>query len=529
MSEKSEETSNNSMDKSNNSIKKPKTSNKSEKSNKSDKPKIGVFVCHCGKNIAGTIDIEKLQSELGTDDPELVVKDHLFLCSEDGQNLIKDNIKEENLDRVVVASCSPVHHGTIFTRCIEEAGLNPYMWDMANIREQCSWVHHDVELATNKAYAIIKGAINRVKLHEPIGSIKVPMVQDVMVIGAGITGIHTAIELGDKDFKVALIEKAPNIGGNMVKLDRTFPTDDCSMCTISPILNEISSHENVDIHTTSEVIDFRGRPGEFYITVRKRPKYIDEKKCTGCGDCTDPCPVPLLSEFDHELSERKAVFIPHQGAVPNKYSITKLGEPPCRDACPAHINVQGYVALIRNGKFSEALDLIREKCALPSVCGYVCPHFCEQLCNRAELDKSVIAIKDLKRFVADYTRENNEFKASIQTTETKTGKKVAIIGAGPAGLAAALNLAKLGHEVSIFEKLPVPGGMLAVGIPEFRLPRDVLQADIDYIKAHGVEIKAGVEFGKDLTIDQLKSDGFKFIILQCIICHKPFKIFNCNR
>ncbi len=477
------------------------------------KPKIGVFLCHCGKNIAGTINIDKLSAKISASDPDLVVKEHLFLCSEEGQNLIKQTVQEDGLDRVVVASCSPVHHGSIFSNCVKESGLNPYMWEMANIREQCSWVHHDEpDMATDKAFSIISGSINRVKLHQPIGSIKVPMVQDVMVVGAGITGIHTAIELGDKDFKVALIEKAPNIGGNMVKLDRTFPTDDCAMCTLSPILNEVSSHENIDIHTMSDVIDFHGRPGEFYLTVRKRPRYINEKKCTGCGDCTTACPVPLLSEFDHGLGLRKAAFTPHQGAVPNKYAITKFGEPPCRDACPAHINVQGYVALIRDGKFREALELIREKCALPSVCGYVCPHFCEQVCNRKYFDYSAIAIKDLKRFVADFTREHNEFKQSIFKPEAKSGKKVAIIGSGPAGLAAALNLTKLGHDVTIFEKLPVVGGMLAVGIPEFRLPKDVLDADIDYIKAHGVEIKTGAEFGKDITLDKLKADGYDAIM-----------------
>ncbi len=167
--------------------------------------KVGVFLCHCGKNIAGTVNIERLKTKLRSDDPELIVKDHLFLCSEDGQNQIKSTIQEHGLDRVVVASCSPVHHGAIFSHCVEDAGLNPYMWDMANIREQCSWVHHEPEQATDKAYAIINGAIKRVQHHEPIGSTKVSMVQDVLVIGAGITGIHTAIELGDKDFKVALI------------------------------------------------------------------------------------------------------------------------------------------------------------------------------------------------------------------------------------------------------------------------------------------------------------------------------------
>lgn len=480
-----------------------------------EKPKVGVFVCHCGRNIAGTVGISDLLDEISNSDSELVVKDHMFLCSEDGQKLIKDSVEEDGIDRVVVASCSPIHHGTIFTRCVREAGLNPYMWEMANIREHCSWVHHDQELATKKAYAIIKGAINRVKTHEPIESIKVPMVQDVMVVGGGITGMHTAIELGDKGFKVALIENGPNIGGNMVKLDRTFPTDDCSMCTISPILNEVSAHENVDISTMSEVLDFSGRPGDFNITVRKLPRFIDEKKCTGCDDCTEPCPVEMLNEFDHNLGNRKAVFIQHQGAVPNKYSITKLGEPPCREACPAHINVQGYVALIRIGKYQEALNLIREKCALPSVCGYVCPHFCEQVCNRAEFDDSAVSIKNLKRYIADHGLEHGTFdqKSENKSKSESTGKRIAIIGSGPAGLAAAYNLAQFGYSVTIFEKLSKPGGMLSVGIPEFRLPRNIINSDIEFIKSFGVELKTGVEFGKDITLDSLRNDGFDSIFL----------------
>lgn len=277
--------------------------------------KTGVFLCHCGKNIAATVDIEKLKTELEKD-PKLVVRDDIFICSKAGQELIKNTIKEEGLDRVVIASCSPVHHGDIFSKCIGTV-LNNYMWDMANIREQCSWIHSDIEEGTEKALALIKGAINRVKLHTPIAQIKVPMVRDVMVIGAGIAGMHAALELANKDFKVILIDKEPVIGGNMARLDRTFPTDDCSMCTISPILNEVMSNDNIELHTMSEVEEFMGRPGDYRVKIRKRARYVDEEKCTGCGTCSEKCPVKLPNEYDFGLGKRKAIYTPYPQAVPN--------------------------------------------------------------------------------------------------------------------------------------------------------------------------------------------------------------------
>jgi heterodisulfide reductase subunit A2 len=218
--------------------------------------KIGVFLCHCGKNIAGTVDVPKLAEELKKD-PNLVVLDQVFTCSEEGQEKIKEKLRSGEVDRVVVASCSPVHHGDIFASCVGEV-INPFEWEMANIREQCAWLYTDKNESTPKALALIKGAINRVRYHQPIGSIMVPMNRDVLVVGGGIAGLHTSLELAHKGFKVFLIEKEPNIGGNMVKLDRTFPTNDCSMCTISPILNAVNGNKNIELHTLSEVTEFKG-------------------------------------------------------------------------------------------------------------------------------------------------------------------------------------------------------------------------------------------------------------------------------
>ncbi|MBM4237544.1 MAG: FAD-dependent oxidoreductase, partial [Euryarchaeota archaeon] len=243
---------------------------------------IGVFLCHCGTNIAGIVDIASLKEHFSGQGHH--VQDHLFLCSQAGQEMIKSAVREKALDRVVVASCSPKHHGDIFRECIGEV-LNPYMWEMANIREQCAWTTTDRERATGKARALVAGAIRRVEHHDPIGRVQVPLDKRIAVIGAGIAGMHAALELADKGFEVHLIEKEPNIGGNMVRLDRTFPTDDCAMCTISPILNEVVMNKRIATRTMSEVVEFDGRPGEYRITVRTRPRFIDYEKCTGCGEC----------------------------------------------------------------------------------------------------------------------------------------------------------------------------------------------------------------------------------------------------
>ncbi|MBU7032333.1 MAG: FAD-dependent oxidoreductase, partial [Theionarchaea archaeon] len=260
---------------------------------------IGVFLCDCGTNIAGNMDMEYLKQELSKED-DLIVHESLFLCSQLGQDLIKETIEKENVDRVVICSCSPKHHGDIFSECIGEK-MNPYLWEMANIREQCSWATEDSDEATRKALALIKGAIGASRTLQEIGKARVPVVKDVMVIGGGIAGMHASLELADKGFHVFLIEQQPNIGGNMVKLDRTFPTDDCSMCTISPILNEVAMHKNIDLLTMADVEGVSGHPGEYRVTVRKRPRYVDYDTCTGCGDCAKTDLVPEKPLIDDGL------------------------------------------------------------------------------------------------------------------------------------------------------------------------------------------------------------------------------------
>jgi heterodisulfide reductase subunit A-like polyferredoxin len=337
----------------------------------------------------------------------------------------------------------------------------------------------------------------------------VKIASDVIVIGGGIAGIQASLDLADKGLKVHLVEKEPSIGGRMAQLDKTFPTNDCSICILSPKMADCYAHENIDVMTYSEILEVGGKAGDFNVKVLKKARYIDMDKCNGCGDCLSVCPVSVPNSFDMNLGQRKAIYIPFLQAVPKKMTIDKRGIPPCQATCPAGVHVQGYIALISNGKYKEALELHREHNPLPLICGRVCPHPCEDECNRGELDQP-IAIAALKRFIADYELEHMK---EIEPFERTSNKKIAVIGSGPAGLSAAYYLAKMGYEASIFEALPMAGGMLAVGIPDYRLPKDILEAEIDYIKKKGVEIKLNKKFLEDFNLKDLKKDGFDAIFL----------------
>ena len=325
----------------------------------------------------------------------------------------------------------------------------------------------------------------------------------VLVVGGGIGGIQAALDLAESGYYVYLVEKSPAIGGVMAQLDKTFPTNDCSMCILSPKLVECGRHLNIELLTYSEVLDIKGEPGKFTVAVKKKARFVDGTKCTGCGLCVEGCPIIMKNEYDQGLRERKAIYTPFLQSVPNTYVIDKREERPCKaackDACPIHMNIQGYIALIAEGRIREAYDLLRRTNPLPAVCGRVCYAPCEKACNRGQLDEPM-AIRELKRFITD--------QIDIDTLEapeiTRNGKEVAIIGSGPAGLAAAHDLALQGYEVTIFEALPEPGGMLRVGIPEYRLPKDVLKKEIEYIKRLGVKIKVNTKIGKKIQLKELK-------------------------
>ena len=326
-----------------------------------------------------------------------------------------------------------------------------------------------------------------------------------LVVGGGIGGMQAALDLAAGGIKVYLVENKPAIGGVMSQLDKTFPTNDCAMCTQAPRLVEISRHKDIDIISLADIESIWGEPGNFSVTLKKRPRFVDQEKCTGCGACFPDCPVVLKNEFNLGLSERKAIYTLFPQAVPNKAAIDKREDRPCKaacmDRCPVHTNVLGYVRLIAEGRFQEAYQMNRNVNPLPSVCGRVCYAPCEEACNRGQLDEP-IAIRQLKMFVADQINIDELPLPHI----TRMDKKVAVIGGGPAGLAAANDLALEGHQVTIFEAQAEPGGMLRYAIPEYRLPKDILAKEINYIRRLGVEIRTGVRAGKDLSIRDIRND-----------------------
>jgi heterodisulfide reductase subunit A-like polyferredoxin len=324
------------------------------------------------------------------------------------------------------------------------------------------------------------------------------VIPEILVIGAGIAGMQAALDIGDKGFKVHLVEKESCVGGHMAQLDKTFPTLDCSACISTPKMVDTANHPNINLLTYSEIVRVEGKAGHFKVTVRRKPRFVDVIKCTGCGDCAAQCPVILPNEFDMGLGKRKAIYISFPQAVPLKYTMDRRGTSPCTATCPLHCNVHGYVALISQGKFKEALELVREKLPFPGILAYACAHPCERECKRIEKDRP-ISICQLKRFLVDHDEET-EFK--FAPVEEK-GKKVAIVGGGPSGLTAAYDLRKMGYGVTLFESKSELGGLLTHGFPSYRLPREVVQKDLAIIDKMGIEVKYNTQVGKDVSAETL--------------------------
>ncbi|MEM2838546.1 MAG: FAD-dependent oxidoreductase [Thermoplasmata archaeon] len=341
----------------------------------------------------------------------------------------------------------------------------------------------------------------------------------VLVIGGGIAGAQASLDLADSGFRVYLVESEPSIGGHMAQLDKTFPTNDCSMCILSPKLVAVASHPNIKIMTLAEVTELSGSPGNFTAKVLRKARFVDESKCTGCNDCSKICPVRVPSEFDLGLKQRTAAYIPFPQAVPRAAVVERRGAAPCKSACPAGLSAMGYVNLIREGMFKEAYNLIMRTIPLPSSCGRICHHPCEDYCTRGKID-SPLAIAALKSFIGDYAREN-KLVPKLRTAP-KRKEKVAVIGAGPAGLTAAFRLALRGFTVRIFEKTSKPGGMLWWGIPDFRLSKDILESEIETLLRSGIEIEYNKTIGKDLTLEELRKE-YQAIFL-AIGSHRRLKI-----
>ncbi|HHV61585.1 MAG TPA: CoB--CoM heterodisulfide reductase iron-sulfur subunit A family protein [Firmicutes bacterium] len=285
-------------------------------------PRIGVYVCHCGLNIAATVDVARVRDAVAGLPGVVVARDNKYTCSEVGQKTIADDIKNLNLDRVVIASCSPRLHERTFRELMARSGLNPFLLEMANIREQCSWVHgHDREAATRKAVALTRAAIARAALLEPLERNVGSVTKSAMVIGGGVAGISAALYLANMGVKTYLVEREPSIGGHMAMLDKTFPTLDCSLCILSPKMVEVRENSNIELLSYTEVRKVEGQVGSFKVELLRKPRYIDEAKCVACGLCAEKCPSKAPDEFNRGYSERKAIYIPFPQAIPASYVI----------------------------------------------------------------------------------------------------------------------------------------------------------------------------------------------------------------
>jgi len=308
--------------------------------------RIGVFVCHCGINIAQNVDVKALTEYASHLNGVIVAKEYKYMCSDVGATLIKDTIKEFKLDGVVIASCSPRMHEHTFRRVANDGGVNPYRVEISNIREQCSWAHSNKEQATEKAKYLVRSAVSKALSLEPLKPSTLKVIPEALVIGGGIAGIQTSLDLANDGFKVHLVERDPSIGGHMAQLDKTFPTLDCSSCILTPKMMEVANHENIELLSYAEIASIEGSIGNYTVKIRKKPRYVDVDKCTGCGDCATACRLKdrIVSEFNQGMGKRGAAYMPFPQAVPLKYVIDdkkclfltkgKCGdEPLCKKAC----------------------------------------------------------------------------------------------------------------------------------------------------------------------------------------------------
>ncbi len=347
--------------------------------------RVGVFVCHCGENIGRTVDCHAV-AEACAEFPGVVhSEDYKYMCSDPGQNLIKQAIREKGLDAVVVGSCSPHMHEKTFRKACADAGINPYMVEIANLREHCSWIHDDIKAGTKKSIDLMRFAVEKVKFNVPLAPIRVPVTKRTLVIGGGISGIQAALDIANAGYEVVLVEKEPSIGGHMSQLSETFPTLDCSQCILTPRMVEVYQHPKIKLMTYAEVAEVEGFIGNFTVTIKKKAKSIKEDLCTGCGLCAQKCPIKkkALSEFDEGLAFRSAMYVPFPQAVPNIPVID-------RDVC----------TYFKNGK-----------CALcKSVCGRDAIDFEQQDTFVKEEVGAIIVATGYKLYTIDKKPEDNIYK-----------------------------------------------------------------------------------------------------------------------
>ena len=470
--------------------------------------RAGVFLCQCGGNISGVLDLDRLADHARTLDGVTMVAIDQFMCGTEGHQLISEAVEERGLDHLVIASCSPRFQGPTFERIARDLGLGENAVAFANVREGCSFVHRDQpELAQEKAKSIVGGAVARVRQQSDLPRRRTFLHRSAMVVGGGIAGMTAAEELAASGIEVHLVERQQSLGGYMARLSKTFPTEDCAMCSLAPRLTSTALEGRIHVHTLTDVDAISGPPGEFRVLLRHRPRYVSEA-CVGCGECAAVCPVHYPSEFEFGVADRTAISRPFSGAVPATFAVEKKGWSPCKSACAVHTSAQGYVALVGAGRLDEAYRVASEPNPFPSVCGRICTRLCESACARGSVDEPV-AIAALKRYVADTVGPT----LPVAPAPIIHAEPVAVIGAGPAGLTCARDLADLGYRVTVFEAQPVAGGMLRLGIPDYRLPHEVIQREVDQVLAKGIELRLGQRAGADFTVDGLFEQGFGAVYL----------------
>ncbi len=471
-------------------------------------PKIGVYVCHCGLNIAQKVDVGEVVDFAATLPYVAVAREYKFMCSDPGQELIVQDVREGLVDRVVVASCSPLMHEATFRRATEAGGVSPFLFQMASIREHVSWVTADGDAATEKAKALVAGAVRRVAAQESLERRQVPVHPDALVVGGGIAGIHAALTLAESGKHVYLVEREGTIGGHMAKFDKTFPTLDCAACILTPKMVQAGQHPNIELLSFSEVEEVSGYVGNFKVKVRRKSRFIDEEACTGCDLCVEHCTWRgISSEFDEGLGTRPVAYKPFPQAIPAIPVIDRAGTSRCTFNCPAGIKAHGYVSLVRAGEYEKAFQLVLDATPLVGTLGRACYAQCEDECTRDDLETPV-PIRRLKRFIAD--RHYATHAASELEAPPTNGTRVAVVGSGPAGLTAAWQLRRRGHGVTIFESEAEPGGMLRLAIPDYRLPAAVVERDIENVTAIGVRIETGTRVG---DLEELHGRGFDAVLV----------------
>ncbi len=454
-----------------------------------------VFICRCDAAYISEAAASALAADVAAAFPDAKAVVVESGCTADGLRSMAEKAAKGRCSRVVVVSCSPDLHLPAFRKALAASGVT-----------ECSAVNAlALGPGKNAVEAVGRGMAELSPCAGP-GARPAP-VPRALVVGGGVAGIQASLDIANAGYKVVLVEKESSIGGHMLQLSEVFPTLDCPQCIMTPKMVEVAQHDNIKLMACSEVVSVEGEPGRFHAKIRHNSPYIDWVKCTGCGECATACPVEIYSDWDRGIAPRKATSRPFAQAVPNKFRIMKTGVSPCRTACPAECNAHGYVAFVAQRRWAEAYALIADRIPFPGIVGRVCPHACEDACNRGSVDQPV-SICSLKRFVADRMRGNEPMPAPAPDN----GKKVAIVGAGPAGLTAAVKLRLKGFKVSVYESTDKPGGMLVWAIPAFRLPRDVVRHELSLPERLGVEMHYGRKLGSGLSIEELRRENDAVIL-----------------